>query len=320
MTNKIIAVAPMLDWTDRHARYFLRLMSQHTLLYTEMINTGAILRGDRDYCLGFDNSEHPIALQLGGSSPHALAQCAVIAEQYRYDEINLNVGCPSDRVQSGHFGACLMQEPQRIADCVAAMQQAVSIPITIKCRNGIDRIESYHFLKKFVATTAPAGCQTFIVHARNAWLQGLSPKENRHVPPLNYEFVYRLKQDFPELTIIINGGIQTTEQIKQHLHHVDGVMIGREAYHNPYCLATIDRDFYHDDHAIPSRQTIAERYIDYIEKQLKNNVKLHYMTRHILGLFQGQAGARNWRRYLSEHSHQATADAQVVREALRLIN
>jgi len=317
MNSRIVSVAPMMGWTDRHARYFLRLITKHTLLYTEMVTSGALLYGDHTRFLHFHASEHPLALQLGGNEPRALAQCTSLAEQAGFDEVNLNVGCPSDRVKSGHFGACLMAQPELVADCVAAMQAQATIPVTVKCRVGIDEMESYQAFEHFIATVAAAGCEIFIVHARKAWLKGLSPKQNREIPPLKYDYVHRLKKERPELTIVINGGIKTIESIQQQLQYVDGVMIGREAYHNPYLLASVDKDIYQDETAvIKTREQIVLALCDYIDEELANGVALHSITRHILGLFQGCRGAKAWRRYLSENTHRADADSSVVRAAL----
>lgn len=301
MFSRLFCVAPMMDYTDSHCRYLLRLISHNALLYTEMVTMGAILHGPRERLLQFNPAEHPIALQIGGSDPAMLADCAKIAEDYQYDEVNLNVGCPSDRVQSGRFGACLMAEPQLVADCVSAMQQAVQLPITVKTRIGIDHQDSYEGLRHFIQTVNQAGCKTFIIHARKAWLKGLSPKENREIPPLRYEVVYQLKQDFPQLEIIINGGILSMEQAKQHLNHVDGVMLGRAAYHNPYLLAEVDEALYKTNTASPSREAILERYVAYIEREMSKGVPLNQMVRHILGLYQGLPGARKWRRFISEN-------------------
>ena len=312
------SIAPMLDWTDRHCRYFHRLLTRNTLLYTEMVTTGAILFGKGDY-LQYSADEHPIALQLGGSDPDALAKCARIAEERGYDEINLNVGCPSDRVQNGRFGACLMASSQLVANCVAAMRAEVSIPVTVKSRIGIDDLDSYEFLCDFIETVKQSGCDTFIVHARKAWLSGLSPKENRDIPPLDYERVYQLKRDYPQLTIAINGGITDLAQIKEHLLHVDGVMVGREAYQNPYMLAHIDAELFADHHAISSRHDIIMQMLPYIEQHLQSGGYLSHITRHMLGLFQGIPGARQWRRYLSENAHKAGADIEVLEHALRLV-
>ena len=310
--NRRISIAPMMDWTDRHCRYFLRLITQHSLLYTEMITSAALIRGDATYLLQYDPFEHPLALQLGGSDPQELAAAAQLGESFGYDEINLNVGCPSERVRSGSFGACLMLEPELVRNCVAAMKSAVKIPVTVKCRIGINRTMSYAFLKNFVQVVQEAGCETFIIHARNAWLNGISPKENREIPPLRYDYVYQLKDELPELEIIINGGIKTHAQIAEQLEYVDGVMIGREAYHNPYWLAPIDYLFYGDAHAIPNRQEIIEQYLPYVQNQLEQGEKLHSMTRHILGLFHGQPGARHWRRQLSDPEILARNDVSTL--------
>lgn len=322
MISRAISVAPMMGWTDRHARYFLRLITKHTLLYTEMVNTGALLHndqkvGEQKRFLAFHAAEHPLALQLGGSDPQALTQCAIMAEDAGFDEVNMNVGCPSDRVKSGHFGACLMAEPKLVADCVAAMKSKVSIPVTVKCRIGIDEMEGYQPLANFVEAVVEGGCDTFIVHARKAWLQGLSPKQNREIPPLMYDYVHRLKIEKPELSIIINGGIKNMEVTRQQLEYVDGVMIGREAYYNPYILAGVDSDVYGDSNArVKSREEIIEQMYDYIDSELVKGVALHSITRHILGLFQGCRGARAWRRHLSEQAHRPGADSSVVKEAL----
>lgn len=310
------SVAPMLDWTDTHCRYFHRLLSRHALLYTEMVTTGAIIHGNRQRHLQFNAEEHPLALQLGGSHPADLAECAKIAQDYGYDEINLNVGCPSDRVQNGRFGACLMAEPELVAECVSAMRQAVSIPVTVKSRIGIDERDSYAELTQFIGTVAAAGCETFIVHARKAWLSGLSPKQNRDVPPLRYDLVFQLKRDFPHLQIAINGGIETLDASLDLLKQVDGVMLGREVYHNPYLLAEVDRRIFDDDHPLRSRQEIVMAMLPYIEQQLQLGIRLHSITRHLLGLFHGVDGARAWRRHLSENATRHGADSQVILDAL----
>ncbi len=315
MLDRRLCIAPMLDWTDRYCRYFLRLISRHVVLYTEMVTTGAIIHGDRERFLKFDKFEHPVVLQLGGSDPADLAQCAKLGEEWGYDEINLNVGCPSDRVQSGRFGACLMATPELVAECVDAMKQSVSIEVTVKHRIGIDDRDSYGELCDFIGASSEAGCRTFIVHARKAWLQGLSPKENRKIPPLSYETVYRLKQDFPALEIIINGGITTLDQSKVHLEHVDGVMIGREAYNNPWMLAEADLHIYGDDHPIPTRHEIVEQLIPFIEQEQATGTPVNRVSRHILGLFNGQPGARAWRRHISENAHRKGADSSVILEA-----
>ncbi|UKE84931.1 tRNA dihydrouridine(20/20a) synthase DusA [Pectobacterium colocasium] len=314
------SIAPMLDWTDRHCRYFLRQLTGQTLLYTEMVTTGAILHGKGDY-LAYSEEEHPLALQLGGSDPQALAQCAKLAEQRGYDEVNLNVGCPSDRVQNGRFGACLMGEAALVADCIKAMKDSTSIPITVKTRIGIDDQDSYAFLCDFIQTVAERGeCDTFIVHARKAWLSGLSPKENREIPPLDYPRVYQLKRDFPALTIAINGGVKTLEEAKTHLQHLDGVMMGREAYQNPGILAQVDRELFGIDTATLDLAGVVRAMSPYIERELSGGAALGHITRHMLGMFQGIPGARQWRRYLSENAHKSGADAAVVERALALVN
>ncbi len=309
----------MLDWTDRHCRTFHRMLTRHTVLYTEMVTTGAIIHGQRDHHLRFNPVEHPVALQLGGSEPDALAECTRIAADYGYDEVNLNVGCPSDRVQSGRFGACLMAEPDLVARCVEKMQSAAPIPVTVKCRIGIDDQDDYADLQRFVKTVASTGITTFIVHARKAWLDGLSPKENRDIPPLNYERVYLLKQEFPQLEIIINGGIQTLDECISHLQQVDGVMMGRAAYHNPLLLRDVDRLIYGDDHAIPTESELLEQICAYIEHEMTQGAKLKYISRHIIGLFHNRPGARQWRRYISEHAHRDDATTDVIRKAASLI-
>jgi tRNA-dihydrouridine synthase A len=306
----------MLDWTDRHCRYLLRLISRHALLYTEMVTTGAILRGDRTRFLAYDDSEHPVALQLGGSDPAALAECARIGADCGYDEINLNVGCPSDRVQSGRFGACLMAEPELVAECVAAMINAVTIPVTVKTRIGIDNTDSYELLAGFIGTIMAAGCETFIIHARKAYLQGLSPKENRSVPPLKYDYGYRIKQQFPQLEIVLNGGITDLDSAFHHLARVDGVMLGRAAYHNPYLLAGVDRRFFNSTHTVPGREEVVRQMLPYIERELNAGAPLKHITRHMLGLFQGMPGARHWRRHLSTRAVRSGAGCEVVIEAL----
>lgn len=309
MLNRTISIAPMLDCTDKHYRYFMRLITRHALLYTEMIHMGAILHGDTDHHLLFDSCEHPLALQIGGSDPTQLAKAAKIVERYGYDEINLNVGCPSSRVQAGRFGACLMREPQLVAECVVAMRMAVDIPVTVKTRVGVDNDDSYEQLTHFVATVSESGvCQVFIIHARKAWLKGLSPKENRQVPPLQHDVVKRLKRDFPHLSFLINGGINTLEKIRACHAEFDGVMVGREAYANPYLFANIDADYYGDHHYVPSRQEVIENFLPYVKAQLKKGVRLSSITRHINGLFQGEAGAKNWRRNLSQQNYSSTAD------------
>jgi tRNA-dihydrouridine synthase A len=315
MTDRRLSVAPMLDWTDRYCRYFLRLISRHTLLYTEMVTSGAVLHGDRARFLDFDPQEHPLALQLGGSEPADLARCARLGAQWGYDEINLNVGCPSDKVQSGSFGACLMATPQVVADCIRAMRDAVTIDVTVKHRIGVDDRDSYGELCDFVGSVSAAGCNSFIVHARKAWLQGLSPKENREIPPLSYETVHRLKRDFPALEIVINGGITCLSQVEAQLAQVDGVMIGREAYHNPWVLADADRRIFGDAHPPPDRHQVLARFIPFVDRQLSQGVPLNRITRHILGLFHGCPGARKFRRVLSENAHLPEADSRLILQA-----
>jgi tRNA-dihydrouridine synthase A len=317
--DRRLSVAPLMDWTDRHDRYFLRLIAPQILLYTEMLTAQALVYGDYRYLLQFDPLEHPVALQLGGSEPPLLAQAALRGEDFGYDEINLNVGCPSDRVQSGRFGACLMLEPQLVADCVAAMRAAVKLPVTVKCRIGVDEWDSYEQLTRFVRQVASAGCEVFIVHARKAWLKGLSPKENREIPPLRYELVRQLKKDFPQLTIIMNGGIKTLEAVTEHLQTVDGVMIGREAYSNPYFLAQLNRHYFPEEPTF-SRIAIIEKLLPYIQAQLKKQTRLSSITRHILGLFRGEKGANYWRRYLSENAHRPGAGVEVLEAALAQVN
>ncbi len=315
-----ICVAPMLDWTDKNFRYFLRLISHRTLLYTEMITTGAILHGDTDYHLAFDDAEHPVALQLGGSDPTALAACAKIAAQYGYDEINLNCGCPSNRVQKGRFGACLMKEPELVAQCIASMKDAIDIPVTLKHRIGVDNQTSHTELEAFVGINRDAGCDAFIVHARNALLQGLSPRDNRSIPPLIYDSVYRLKRSFPDSEFIINGGVNCVAQIEEHLEQVDGVMLGREAYHNPYLLAEMDSLFYGQTGQVSTRLEILEEFLLYAEHALSNGARLHPLSRHILGLFHGQPGARKFRRLISEKAHHQDAGIEVLLEAIALMS
>lgn len=306
----------MLDWTDRHERYFLRLMSRHAYLYTEMVTTGALIYGNRERYLQFNDEEHPVALQLGGSDPKDLAECAKMAEDYGYNEVNINVGCPSERVQKGAFGACLMAEPQLIAECVDTMRSAVNIPITVKNRLAIDEQDEEQSLRQFIAVVSAAGCETFIIHARKAWLKGLSPKENRDVPPLNYELVYQIKGENPALNIIVNGGIKSIESSLKHVESVDGVMLGREVYHNPYLMVQVDAKLYGDDYKILSRKQILERYFPYIEQQIEQGACLKHMSRHLLGLFQGQPGAKAWRRYISENAYKEGAGIEVLQYAM----
>jgi tRNA-dihydrouridine synthase A len=309
----------MMDWTDRHCRYFLRLIAPSVRLYTEMVTTGALIHGDRDRLLAYHPAEHPLAIQLGGSEPGELAKCAQWAEAAGFDEVNLNVGCPSDRVQSGRFGACLMLEPQLVAECVAAMQAAVSIPVSVKSRTGVDEQDSYAAFVRFVETLQRAGLQQLSVHARKAWLKGLSPKENREVPPLHYERVYRLKREFPDMTIHLNGGITALSDIETHLARVDGVMIGREAYHNPWLLAEIETELGAGRQTRVGRREVVEAMYPYIEQALSEGVRLQQISRHMLGLFQGQPGARAWRRYISENAHREGSGVEVLEAALRLV-
>ncbi len=320
LIKRRFCVAPMLDWTDRHERYFLRLLSKHAVLYTEMVTTGALIHGERDRYLKFNKEEHPVALQLGGSDPKAMAECAKMAEDYGYDEVNINVGCPSDRVQNGAFGACLMAEPDLVAENVSAMQNAVDIPVTVKNRIAIDELDENQCLPHFLQTVSQAGCDTFIIHARKAWLKGLSPKQNRDVPPLNYELVYQMKREFPQLEIIINGGIKTLEQSEQHLEQVDGVMIGREAYHNPYMMNQVDQRLYGESYNNEKTSfEILNQYMEYMQKQINEGVYLKHMSRHLLGLFIGQAGAKAWRRHISENAHKQGAGIEVIQQAVNYI-
>jgi len=306
----------MMDWTDRHCRYFHRLLSKHAYLYTEMVTTAAILHGKAERLLAYDEAEHPVALQLGGAEPADLAACAKVGERFGYDEINLNVGCPSDRVQDGRFGACLMADPELVARGVAAMRESVYLPVTVKTRIGIDDKDSYEELAHFIGTVAAAGCGEFIIHARKAWLQGLSPKENRTKPPLRYDVVRRLKADFPKLRLELNGGILSLDQAEAHLREFDGVMLGRAAYENPYILAGVDHRFFGVTGEIPSRADIVESFKPYVAAELKRGTRLHSMTRHILGLFQGVRGGRIWRRYLSENASRPDAGLEVLDAAL----
>ncbi len=316
-TSPKVSIAPMMDWTDRHCRYFLRLLSPNARLYTEMVTAAALIHGDAEKLLKFDPAEHPVALQLGGSDPKMMADAAEMGATAGYDEININVGCPSDRVQSGQFGACLMSSPDVVADCYKEMSSASDVPVTVKTRIGIDDQDSYDFLKEFVQALQAAGCTRLIVHARIAILQGLSPKDNRSVPPLNYDRVYKLKREFPVLDIVLNGGIATTDQALAHLAHFDGVMIGRQAYHEPYFLTELEGALFgHADWQAPSRHEVIELMIPYIERQMSQGVALKNITRHLLGLFAGQSGARAWRRHLSEIAHLPGAGVEVLHEAL----
>ncbi len=304
----------MMDWTDRHCRYFHRLLAPEVLLYTEMLTTGAVIHGDRERLLGFDPAEHPLALQLGGSDPVALAEAARIGADFGYDEINLNVGCPSDRVQKGRFGACLMKEPELVRDCLAAMRRAVSIPVTVKFRIGVDEFDSEGWFQDFVETTQASGIQTVIVHARKAWLSGLSPKENREVPPLDHERVYRLKQRFPNLQVVINGGLRNVDDALGQLEHVDGIMLGRAAYQNPWLLTELSRALARP--AAASRHAVVAQMAAYAEGHLAGGGRLAHVARHMLGLFQGQPGARHWRRYLSQNMHRPEAGTELLLEAM----
>ena len=314
-----LSVAPMMDWTDRHCRVFHRALAPHARLYTEMVHAQAVIHGDRERLLGFDAVEHPLALQLGGSEPELLAQAARIGADWGYDEINLNVGCPSDRVQAGRFGACLMLEPQRVADCFAAMQAAVAVPVTIKCRIGVDQQDEVDSLFGFVETLAAAGCRSFIVHARNAWLQGLSPKENREVPPLNYPLVHRLKRERPELQIAINGGIASEVAVQEQLAHVDGVMIGRAAYHDPYLLHRLDRALFAHEAPLQTREELLRSLQPHVRELRARGVMFKHFSRHILGLFAGQPGGRQFRQILSTEAHRPEAGWELIERALAAV-
>jgi len=321
-----LSVAPMMELTDRHYRVLARLLTTRTVLYTEMLTTGALLNGDREYLLGKDAGDNPVVLQLGGSDPVAMAEAASVGEAWNYDAVNINVGCPSDRVKSGRFGACLMAEPGLVGDCVRAMQSAVKIPVTVKCRLGIDRDDSYESLRSFVEIVASSGCTHFVVHARKAWLDGLSPKENRTIPPLRYEFVYRLKQEFPTLRIDINGGVTTMGEATSHLERVDGVMIGREAYYNPSLLLSADKDIYgvSIDRSIIADTTeqlasVARAYAAYMQTKHEHGLRINSMSRHLISLYQGIPGARQWRRHLSEQAANASNAVDLVEGALQFV-
>jgi tRNA-dihydrouridine synthase A len=325
--SRRFSVAPMMDWSDRHCRHLWRIISRHAFLYSEMVTTGALIHGDSERFLRYHEAEHPLALQLGGSDPKDLATCSKMAEEWGYDEVNLNCGCPSDRVQNGMIGAILMGHPELVADCIKSMQDAVSIDVTVKHRIGIDDMEDYPGLCNFVETVAKTGCKTFVVHARKAWLQGLSPKENREIPPLQYGMVHQLKQDYPELEIIINGGITTMEQCESHLVQsdqygvaLDGVMVGREAYTNPYVLAEVDQRLYDDAHAIPSRTDVAREFIEYCREEMARGTQLKHMSRHVLGLFQGVKGAKQFRRHISENAYKADASISILEDALAKVD
>ena len=313
-------VAPMMEWTDRHCRYFLRLISARAFLYTEMVTADAVLYGNRERVLGFSPEEHPVGLQLGGGDPVKLAKAAKIGADYGYDEINLNIGCPSDRVQSGRFGACLMADPDLVAECVAAMDAAVRMPVTVKCRIGIDDQDTEESLDRFIDRVAKSGCKTFIVHARKAWLDGLSPKENRDVPPLDYDRVFRLKARRPDLEIVLNGGIESFASAEAQLPHVDGVMLGRAAYADPYLLAEVDSVLFGANETPPSRLEVIDRFTPYVEQQLASGARLNQMTRHILGLFHGQPRARAFRRHLAENAHLDGAGLGVLASARRIVS
>lgn len=322
-----VCVAPMLDWTDRHCRFFHRQITRCAWLYTEMVTTGALLYGDVAHHLDFSEEEHPVALQLGGSDPADLAHCAKLGEKWGYDEINLNCGCPSERVQKGAFGACLMKESTLVADCIRAMRDAVSVEVTVKHRIGVDNTESYSFVRDFIGDVAAAGCRIFIVHARKAVLGGLSPKENREIPPLHYDRVYQLKQDFPNLEIILNGGVASEADIDTHLKQVDGVMIGRAAYHHPWMMSNIDERYYGTKKPLPERRAVLEAMILYMEKQLAcygekagGKLKLHSMTRHLLGLMAGEPGARRFRQILSDSGRLETGDPRLLIQALEAVS
>lgn len=312
-----ISIAPMMDWTDRHCRYFHRLISPHALLYTEMVTTGALIHGDRERFLRFHDTEHPVALQLGGSDPDDLARCTMMGQEQGYDEVNLNCGCPSDRVQSGRFGAVLMKDPAHVAACVKAMQAGVDIPVTVKCRLGVDDQDDFAFIDQFVSEVAAVGCTKIIIHARKCWLKGLSPKENRDIPPLDYERVYQVKEKYPELTIIINGGVKSAEECQEHLKYVDGVMIGREAYYNPYMLAEVERKIF-GNHTILGREKIARAMIDYALYEAESfGTPVKHIAKHITGLFHHQPGAKIWRHIVASRSHEEDATGDIFEEALR---
>jgi tRNA-dihydrouridine synthase A len=306
----------MLDWTDRHARYLFRLISRHAWLYTEMVTTGALIYGEREKYLAYNMEEHPLALQLGGSDPQHMAQCSLMAEDSGYDEVNINVGCPSDRVMNGQFGACLMATPEQVAECVSEMRNKVSIPVTIKTRIGIDDQDDYETLQNFVLVNQAAGCETFIIHARKAWLKGLSPRENRDVPPLNYERVYQLKRDFPQLEIIINGGLNDLDAAVSQLDHVDGAMMGRAVYHNPWILHEVDQRFFGAPELARTQSDIVDEMIEYIRVVSTKGTELKHVTRHMLGMYHGLPGARKWRRLISERACKAGAGVEVLEEAM----
>jgi len=322
--DRRICVAPMMDYTDRHCRYFLRLLTPSALLYTEMITAAALVRGDARRLLAFDAAEHPVALQLGGSDPQELAKAAALGAAEGYDEINLNCGCPSDRVRSGRFGACLMAEPGLVADCVSAMREATTLPVTVKCRIAIDPLPTgvsgdYELLTRFVATVAEAGCKLFIVHARSAVLGGLSPKQNREVPPLRYGLVEQLRREFPGLGFVVNGGVCSVAAVRSHLQQFDGVMLGREAYHNPYVLALLHREIVAGDWPLPVREEVIERYVAYMHVRVGEGHRLRAMARHALGLYAGLPGVRSWRRFVLERCSDAAGSADLLLDALRIV-
>ena len=319
MLDHRFCIAPMMDWTDRHDRVFLRLFTTRALLYTEMVTSAALEHGDANYLLKHHASEHPVALQLGGSNPKELAKAAELGEQACFDEINLNVGCPSDRVQSGKFGASLMADPQIVSNCVSAIKQSTRLPVTVKCRIGVDDKDTHADLVNFINVVATGGCELFVIHARKAYLQGLSPKENREIPPLNYERVFAVKQEFPELSFIINGGITSIKEALSLLEKVDGVMIGREAYNNPYFLREVDNRIFGDLTSEKSRTDYLYQYLPYIESQLTDGASLHHMTRHLMGLFKGQKGGKLYRRHLSEYSHKKEASINVLLDAIAYV-
>ena len=310
-----LCVAPMMDWTDRHCRFFHRMLAPSALLYTEMVTTGAVLHGDRERLLGFNQQEHPLALQLGGSDPADLAECARIGRDRAYDEINLNAGCPSDRVQRGRFGACLMLEPGLVKDCVSAMRDAVDIPVTVKTRIGVDNCDSYSYFSDFVNQVSGSGCDVFIIHARKAWLSGLSPKENREVPELRHDWVYRLKDECPTLTIILNGGVLTVADAQQHLPKLDGIMLGRAAYQTPWVLAECQSELFNTA-GVPDRVAAVDRMSEYLRSQVQRGVPVKNISRHMLGLFHGLPGARRWRRFISERAHLDGGNDQLLLQAL----
>lgn len=320
MDTHRLCIAPMMEWTDRHYRFLVRLMTQHTRLYTEMVASAALIHGDRERFLRFDYSEHPVALQLGGSEPEDMAKSAQWGQAAGYDEVNINVGCPSDRVQAGRFGACLMREPKRVAECIRAMRDCVDIPVTVKCRLGVDHDDSYGFLTEFVNHVVEAGCQTLIVHARKAWLKGLNPKQNREIPELDYSRVYTLKKDFPALKIVINGGVDSIAQAKKHLQYVDGVMIGRQAYKHPEFLLNVDQEIFHAQKQLPCNMAdIMLKYAEYIEQNVQAGTPFKSMTKHILNVYQGIPGAKLWRRHLSENMHKPGAGIELIYQGLELV-